>query len=49
VISPFWQGFKDRDEFVQAWNTINGSWNPDTIVTVNEFILVEKDNEKAIR
>jgi hypothetical protein len=35
-------GFKDRTEFMQAWNTINGSWNPDTIVTVYEFILVEK-------
>jgi hypothetical protein len=34
---------------MQAWNAINGSWNPDTIVTVYEFILVEKDNEKAIR
>ena len=43
------EGFKTRIEFMQAWNTINGSWNPDTIVTVYEFILVEKDNEKAIR
>ena len=42
-------GFKDRTEFIDAWNTINGSWNPDAIVTVYEFILVEKDNEKAIR
>jgi hypothetical protein len=43
------EGFKNRTEFIDAWNTINGSWNPDTIVTVYEFILVEKDNEKAIR
>ena len=44
------EGFKDRTEFMQAWIKINkGAWNPDTIVTVYEFILVEKDNEKAIR
>jgi hypothetical protein len=43
------ENFKTRIEFMQAWNTINGSWNPDAIVTVYEFILVEKDNEKAIR
>ena len=41
------EGFKTRIEFMQAWNTINGSWNPDKIFTVYEFILV--DNEKAIR
>ncbi len=43
------EGFKNCIEFIDAWNTINGSWNPDTIVTVYEFILVEKDNENAIR
>jgi hypothetical protein len=43
------EGFKTCNEFIDAWNTIKGSWNPDTIVTVYEFILVEKDNEKAIR
>ncbi len=43
------EGFKTRDEFIETWRLINGSWNPDTIVTVYEFILVEKDNEKAIR
>jgi hypothetical protein len=42
-------GFKTRIEFMQAWISINGSWDPDTIVTVYEFVLVEKDNENAIR
>jgi len=34
-------GFKNRTEFIDAWNAINGSWNPDIIVTVYEFILTE--------
>ena len=36
------EGFKTRIEFMQAWNTINGSWNPDVIVTAYEFTLVSK-------
>jgi hypothetical protein len=35
------EGFKNSTEFIDAWNAINGSWNPDTIVTVYEFILTE--------
>ena len=42
------EGFKDRAEFMQAWIRINkGAWNPNVIVTVYEFILVEKDNCKS--
>jgi hypothetical protein len=35
------EGFKTRSAFMDAWRQINGSWNPDIIVTVYEFILIE--------
>ena len=43
------EGFANRIEFIKAWTLINKQiWNPDTIVTVYEFILVEKDNVPKI-
>jgi len=38
------EGYKDIREFRRAWEQINGegSWNPEQIVTVYEFKLVNK-------
>ncbi len=36
------EGFSSIDEFRQAWLKINGSYNPDQVVTVYEFELVTK-------
>lgn len=35
------EGFNTIQEFREAWTEINGSWNPDQIVTVYEFTLQE--------
>jgi hypothetical protein len=43
------EGFNTIEEFKTTWTSINGSWDPEQIVTIHEFVLVEKDNEKAIR
>jgi len=31
------EGYNSLEEFKEAWITINGSWDPDQIVTVYEF------------
>ena len=49
MISPLWRGFKDRAEFMQAAGTPLTVPETHTQSLVYEFILVEKDNEKAIR
>jgi hypothetical protein len=36
------EGFENRTDFINAWNALNGSWNPDIIVIVYEFNLIEK-------
>ena len=37
------EGFANRIEFIKAWTLINkGTWNPETVVTVYEFVLIEK-------
>jgi hypothetical protein len=37
------EGFANRMEFIKAWTLINkGTWNPETVVTVYEFVLIEK-------
>lgn len=33
------EGFNSIEEFKQAWTQINGSWQPETTVTVYEFQL----------
>jgi hypothetical protein len=33
------EGFNTIEEFKQAWTQINGSWQPETTVTVYEFQL----------
>ena len=33
------EGFSTLEEFKQAWTEINGTWNPDQIVTCYEFKL----------
>jgi hypothetical protein len=35
------EGFNSIEEFQKAWKAINGSWNPEQIVTAYEFELVE--------
>jgi len=35
------EGFSSLDEFRDAWIRINGRWNPDIVVTVYEFNLVD--------
>ena len=35
------EGFSGLDEFRDAWIRINGSWDPDMVVTVYEFELAE--------
>jgi hypothetical protein len=35
------EGFRGIDEFRDAWIRINGSWDPETVVTVYEFELAE--------
>lgn len=42
------EGFKDRAEFMSAWIQINGSWNPDVVLTVYEFILTEPNNSASL-
>lgn len=34
------EGFKSLKDFKDAWESINGKWDPDEIVTVYEFKLV---------
>jgi hypothetical protein len=38
------EGFNNLDEFRQAWIQINGSYNPDQVVTVYEFTLIPQPN-----
>jgi hypothetical protein len=35
------EGFSGLDEFRDAWIRINGSWDPEVVVTVYEFELAE--------
>jgi hypothetical protein len=35
------EGFSGLDKFREAWIRINGSWNPEMVVTVYEFELAE--------
>jgi hypothetical protein len=35
------EGFSSIDEFRSAWIRINGSWDPDMVVTVYDFELTE--------
>jgi hypothetical protein len=35
------EGFSGLDEFREAWIRINGSWDPEMVVTVYEFELAE--------
>ena len=35
------EGFSGLDKFRDAWIRINGSWDPDMVVTVYEFELAE--------
>jgi len=35
------EGFSSLDEFRDAWIRINGSWDPEMVVTVYEFELAE--------
>ena len=35
------EGFSSLDKFREAWIRINGSWDPEMIVTVYEFELAE--------
>ena len=35
------EGFSDLDKFRDAWIRINGSWDPNMVVTVYEFELAE--------
>jgi hypothetical protein len=35
------EGFSGLDEFREAWIRINGSWDPDMVVTVYEFELAK--------
>jgi hypothetical protein len=37
------EGFNSIDEFRQAWLKINGTYNPDQVVTVYEFTLVSPE------
>jgi hypothetical protein len=36
------EGFNNIDEFRDAWRQINGSYDPDQVVTVYEFTLFPK-------
>jgi hypothetical protein len=37
------EGFANRIEFIKSWTLINKvTWNPETVVTVYEFVLIEK-------
>ena len=40
------KGFNTLEEFKETWRQINGPWNPDTIVTVYEFILHKVEKPK---
>ena len=41
------EGFSGIDEFREAWIRINGSWDPDIIVTVYEFELAEPPSKQS--
>lgn len=41
------EGFKDCVEFMEIWRQINGSWDPETVVTVYEFILTSPKPSSA--
>jgi hypothetical protein len=41
------EGFNNLEEFRKAWIEINGSWNPEEIVTAYEFELVSSDSEET--
>ncbi|RLG49621.1 MAG: hypothetical protein DRO00_09770 [Thermoproteota archaeon] len=43
------EGYSSLEEFKQAWITINGYWDPDEIVTVYEFKLVDPNPSIFIR
>ena len=34
------EGYGSLEEFKQAWIEINGSWDPDLVVIVYEFVLL---------
>jgi len=37
------EGFRSLEEFKREWTNIYGEWNPDQIVTVYEFRLIEEN------
>ena len=39
------EGFSGVEEFKAKWIHINGSWDPELIVTVYDFELAEKDDK----
>jgi hypothetical protein len=43
------EGYSNLEEFKQIWIEINGSWNPEQIVTAYEFTLNTKTAEKEVK
>lgn len=37
------EGFRSLEELKREWTNIYGEWNPDQIVTVYEFRLIEEN------
>ena len=41
------EGFSGLDEFRDVWIRINGSWDPEMVVTVYEFELAEPPSKRS--
>ena len=41
------EGYDSLEEFKQIWKDINGSWNPEQIVTAYEFKLYSKTGKSS--
>jgi len=41
------EGFDSLEDFKDAWESINGKWDPDEVVIVYEFKLVQSKTDKS--
>lgn len=42
------EGYASREEFREAWITLFGTWNERTLVTVVDFVVVHRLNQKTL-
>jgi len=43
------EGYESLEDFKQAWEEINGNWDPDEVVTVYEFKLVKEKKQDGTK